>query len=173
MAEIAVQEQTIWPQAYNSSSPLRLEPQAVKETRAEQQQSAEYTDREGAELERYLPCHYFDYTIGTSFGGYVPLIAVYLVTVFSNQANMISLIAIMLSRLRMNVEECLEEFQTMLDNVWSQRRTFSIRSYTFMPREKYSHEALERALKDMVKRKNPDGNKDATFRQQNEDMCRW
>ena len=86
---------------------------------------------------------------------------------------MISLIAIMLSRLRMNVEECLDEFQTLLDNVWSQHQTFSIRSYTFWPREKYSHEALELALKDMVKRKNPDGNEDATFRQQNEDMCRW
>ena len=84
MVEIAVQEQNIWPQAYSSSSSLRLKPHAVKETKGKEQQSAGYIDKEGAELARYLPCQYFDYTIGTSFGGYVQLTDVCLVTVPSH-----------------------------------------------------------------------------------------
>ena len=77
---------------------------------------------------------------------------------------MISLIATMLSRLRMNIEECLEDFQTLLDNVWSKRRFFYIRPLTPWTGEKYSYGTLELALKDMVKRRTPDG-ENATFRQ--------
>ena len=75
IAEIAVQEQTTWPQAYSSASPLYLEPQTFSE-RGVQHQATDYSNEEGTRLARYLPCHYFDYTIGTSFGGYVHLNAV-------------------------------------------------------------------------------------------------
>ena len=85
---------------------------------------------------------------------------------------MISLIATMLSRLRMNIEECLEDFQTLLDTVWSKPRFFYIRPLTSWTGEKYSHRTLELALKDMVKRRTPDG-ENATFRQQNQGTCRW
>ena len=79
----------------------------------------------------------------------------------------------MLSRLRMNVEECLEDFQTLLDKVWSQRRFFHSRSPTFWLREKYANGTLEHAIKDMVERRSPDGNENTTLGQQNEDICRW
>ena len=83
MAEIALQEQTIWPQAYSSASPLHLEPQTLKALRGKQQQRQVQLQQtaEGAEPSRYLPCHYFDYTVGTGFGGYVHLFAIYLVIV--------------------------------------------------------------------------------------------
>ena len=79
----------------------------------------------------------------------------------------------MLSRLRMSVDQCLDEFQNLIDIVWGPRRTFSIRTAPFYPREKYDYKMLERGLKDMVGRRLPDGNGDAAFRQQNEDACRW
>ncbi|KAF8853923.1 FabD/lysophospholipase-like protein, partial [Acephala macrosclerotiorum] len=48
--------------------------------------------------ECFLPCHYFDYIGGTSTGG---------------------LNAIMLGRLRMSVEECLDQYPRMAENVFS------------------------------------------------------
>lgn len=83
MAEIALQEQTIQPQAFSSAFPLHLEPHAVEQPSGKQQQrqmQMEHT-AEGAESSRYLPCHYFDYTVGTGFGGYVHLFAIDLVDV--------------------------------------------------------------------------------------------
>ncbi len=47
--------------------------------------------------QKYLPCHYFDYIGGTSTG---------------------SLIAIMLGRLKMSVDEAMEEYQEMSKNVF-------------------------------------------------------
>ena len=44
----------------------------------------------------YLPCHYFDYIAGTSFGG---------------------LIAIMVGMLGMGVDECIDEFKTLRDSI--------------------------------------------------------
>ncbi|OCK91990.1 uncharacterized protein K441DRAFT_463573, partial [Cenococcum geophilum 1.58] len=45
----------------------------------------------------YLPCHYFDYIFGTSTGG---------------------LNAIMLGRLRMSVDECIEKYPEMAKNIF-------------------------------------------------------
>ena len=75
MVEIAAQEQTTEPRAYSSASPLDLQPRAVQQTKEEQQQqlkskeTVEHTGNQDSEISRYLPCHYFDYTIGTFFGG--------------------------------------------------------------------------------------------------------
>ena len=86
----------------------------------------------------------------------------------------------MLGRLRLTVAECLEDFLILLDKVWSHPRIFSIRA-PILSRvglksslgDKYDYKVLERELKDLVKRRGPDGNEDTTFRQQNEDTCRW
>ena len=87
MAEIAFQEQKAWPQASSSASPLPLEPQIIQQQRQEQQEqqwqlqpTAEDKKKEGLKLSCYLPCHYFDYTIGTNFGGYVHLTNVHVIT---------------------------------------------------------------------------------------------
>ena len=75
----------------------------------------------------------------------------------------------MLSRLRMNVEETLEEFQTLLDSIWSLER-FHTRLY--LPIH-YDYKVLEREIKNIVSRKVPDANADTTFKQHNDDTSRW
>ena len=79
----------------------------------------------------------------------------------------------MLSRLRMSVDQCLDELEYFVDIVWGQRRIFNIRIPSLSSRDEYDYTILERGLKDMVGRRHPDGNCDAAFRQQNEDTCRW
>ena len=75
MAEVAVQEQTIEPKAYSSAVPLTLKPRAVRHPEEELQQqlrlreTTEHIEHQDTELSRYLPCHYFDYTISTGYGG--------------------------------------------------------------------------------------------------------
>ncbi|KAL9063876.1 MAG: hypothetical protein Q9161_009226 [Pseudevernia consocians] len=78
----------------------------------------------------------------------------------------------MLSHLRMSADECFDEFQNLLRNVWGQPRLFNLRARRFWPRDKYDYRILMRELKDLVKRKSRNGNQDETFRQQNEDRCR-
>ena len=73
----------------------------------------------------------------------------------------------------MSVDECFDEFQSLLRNVWGQPRIFNLRARTFWPRDKYDYRILIRELKDLVQRKSPNGNQDETFRQHNEDWCRW
>ena len=72
MAEIAVQEQSVWPQAHSSASPLTLGPQTAGKLKNWTPQPA--TDIVGIEdapqkLPCYLPCHYFDYIAGSGLGG--------------------------------------------------------------------------------------------------------
>lgn len=73
--------------------------------------------------EDLLPCHYFDFMYGTSTGG---------------------LIAIMLGRLRMRIEECLESYRLVGDKLFGHRRSI-------LPlATKYHHEPLEEAVQDIV-----------------------
>lgn len=81
---------------------------------------------EGEELgdeDDLLPCHYFDFMYGTSTGG---------------------LIAIMLGRLRMRIEECLDAYRMVGDRLFGQRRS-AIPLTT-----KYKHEPLEEAVQQVV-----------------------
>ncbi len=70
----------------------------------------------------YLPCHYFDYISGTSTGG---------------------LIAIMLGRLRMNVDDCIEEYERLSARVFQKPSSRLKRSLT-----NYNKEAKWRVMKD-------------------------
>ena len=70
----------------------------------------------------YLPCHYFDYISGTSTGG---------------------LIAIMLGRLRMNVDDCIEEYEHLSARVFQKPSSRLKRSLT-----NYNKEAKWRVMKD-------------------------
>ncbi|GAB7352255.1 hypothetical protein MBLNU459_g2722t1 [Dothideomycetes sp. NU459] len=71
-----------------------------------------------------LPCHYFDFMYGTSTGG---------------------LIAVMLGRLRMTVDEALDKYRLVGDELFGHRRSV-------MPlATKYHHEPLEKAVQDIVR----------------------
>ncbi|CAD6444280.1 5eb779df-f889-406e-96ec-73632c2f676e [Sclerotinia trifoliorum] len=81
---------------------------------------------------KFLPVHYFDYVAGTSTGG---------------------LIAIMLSRLRMNIDDCIREYQDFGEKIFGQPRKLSMRGPIPWNREKYDHRKLEEVIKDVVKRR--------------------
>lgn len=82
----------------------------------------------------WLPCHYFDYMAGTSTGG---------------------LISIMLGRLRMSIDDCITEYENLGPKVFAHPRRFHFRSPLFWPREKYDHRSLEKAIKEVIKRRSP------------------
>jgi len=81
---------------------------------------------------QFLPVNYFEYICGTSTGG---------------------LVAIMLSRLRMSVDDCLTEYETLSEQVLGKPRYFSMRGPVPWFRAKYSAANLENAVKMMVQRK--------------------
>ncbi|KAI9649163.1 hypothetical protein NHQ30_001730 [Ciborinia camelliae] len=81
---------------------------------------------------QFLPVHYFDYIAGTSTGG---------------------LIAIMLSRLRMNIDDCIQEYENLGQRIFGQPRKFSMRGPIPWNQEKYDHHKLEEVVKDVVRRR--------------------
>jgi len=63
----------------------------------------------------------------------------------------IRIIALMLGRLRMSTNECIDAYLEMSKTVFGQTQGFT-------HREKFSPEALEQAIQDIVKRKTGDEN---------------
>ncbi|KAI0016706.1 FabD/lysophospholipase-like protein [Xylariomycetidae sp. FL0641] len=80
----------------------------------------------------FLPCHYFDYVGGTSTGG---------------------LIAILLSRFRMTVEDCIQEYENMAGKVFKSPRPVHRMNAFVLPINKYSRDSLERVLRTVIKRR--------------------
>lgn len=80
----------------------------------------------------WLPCHYFDYMAGTSTGG---------------------LISIMLGRLRMSIDDCIVEYETLGPKVFAHPRWFHLRTPLFWPRDKYDHRSLEKAIRGVIDRR--------------------
>ena len=75
------------------------------------------------------PCDHFDMICGTSTGG---------------------LIAIMLGRLRMSVEDCIKEYEALSANVFVQQQHRI--SWKGKLRGRFDHEALEEGIKDLLRR---------------------
>ncbi|MCJ1394320.1 hypothetical protein MMC18_007198 [Xylographa bjoerkii] len=82
----------------------------------------------------FLPCHYFDYIAGTSTGG---------------------LIGIMLGRLRMNIDDCITDYESLGNEVFGHSRWVHLRSPLFWPRDKYNHKTLEKVIHGVVNRRVP------------------
>lgn len=82
----------------------------------------------------YYPCHYIDYMAGTSTGG---------------------LIAIMLSRLRMDVDDTIEEFKRLASTIFGNPRKFSIRGPILWPRPKHDYRILEIAVRELLNKRLP------------------
>ncbi|ERF73763.1 hypothetical protein EPUS_08561 [Endocarpon pusillum Z07020] len=74
---------------------------------------------------QFYPCHYFDYIAGTSTGG---------------------LSAIMLSRLRMSIDEALTQYTEFGNSVFGQPRWFHERSLSYLPRAKYPSRKVRGAI---------------------------
>lgn len=85
---------------------------------------------------------------------------------------MISLIAIMLGRLSMTIEECIDTYEILADRIFGNPRLFHIRRPPWIPRDKYDHQPLEEVIREIVRERSPWGKTNTLFRQPNEDMCR-
>ncbi|KAL6712759.1 hypothetical protein ACLMJK_009697 [Lecanora helva] len=112
--------------AESSYHPLSSNPEHIMGTRVPQ--------RENRQASKWLPCHYFDYMAGTSTGG---------------------LIAIMLGRLRMNIDDCISDYETLGGQVFGHSRWFHLRSPLWWPRDKYNHEVLKQVVMNVVKERAP------------------
>ena len=117
--------------AESSYHPLSWNPLYATDSRTDGQADPESRHAESA---RWLPCHYFDYIAGTSTGG---------------------LIGIMLGRLRMNIDDCVSDYEKLGGKVFGRSRLFHLRSPLWFPRDKYNHHNLEHAVKEVVSQRIP------------------
>src|ERR1700760_999716 len=63
------------------------------------------------------------------------------------------LIAVMLGRLRMSVNDCIAEYKALCETVFGHRRLASIKGPFPWPRDKYDDRALQKAIDDVVMRR--------------------
>lgn len=117
-----------------TSSYHPLPPNPTIATDQEDPESLSNTEHHISESARWLPCHYFDYVAGTSTGG---------------------LIAIMLGRLRMNIDDCISDYETLGAKVFAHSRWAHLRSPLFWPRDKYNHRTLEDVVNQVVQDRVP------------------
>ncbi|KAL8647250.1 MAG: hypothetical protein Q9210_005670 [Variospora velana] len=75
----------------------------------------------------FLPCHYFDYAAGTSTGG---------------------LISIMLSRLRMTVDDCISEYKAFGQKIFGSPRPLAFGAILW---HKFNHKTLDEVLQSVTR----------------------
>lgn len=80
-----------------------------------------------------------------------------------------SIIAIMLGRLSMTVDECLEAYENLAGKVFGHPRLLHMRNCLW-PKDKYNCRILESVIEEIVRQR--EGSGSATFPQSNETMCR-
>ena len=67
-----------------------------------------------------------------------------------------SLISIMIGRLRMNIDDCINDYETLGARVFGRSRWFSVRMCPFFWfRDKYDHKVLEKVIQDVVRERAP------------------
>ena len=66
----------------------------------------------------------------------------------------------MLGRLRMNIDDCIKDYETLGEKVFGHSRWFHLRSPLFWIRDKYDHRVLEDVVREVVRKRVP---KVATF----------
>lgn len=138
--------------APNSVFPLKPRPRSRVQVLTNRRRNAQGTNEQWKPLDNYLPCHYFDYVAGTSTGG---------------------LISIMLGRLSMTVDECLEAYEVLSERVFGNPRWLHFQNaLIFNPRDKYNPRELEKVICEIIKQRDPQGRSSAILQQPNEDMCR-
>ncbi|KAL8861451.1 MAG: hypothetical protein Q9178_002325 [Gyalolechia marmorata] len=96
----------------------------------------------------FLPCHYFDYAVGTSTGG---------------------LISIMLSRLRMTVDDCINEYKTLGQKVFGNPRPLVFGALVW---HKFNYQVLEDVIKSVTRRHSEKSEVDILQFPSDEDLCR-
>ena len=91
------------------------------------------------------PCEYFDMIGGTSTGGYVFL---NLRGTAKKITDSLRLIAIMLGRLQMDIDQCINAYISMFDRVFQKKRhRITIRGKV---QDRFDTQELEKAIKEIV-----------------------
>ena len=72
----------------------------------------------------------------------------------------------------MSTDECIEEYEQLGGRIFGHPRRFHRRNTRIVPREKYDHLELEKAIKDIVKKRSPLQDHGTMFRQPDDMMCR-
>lgn len=96
----------------------------------------------------FLPCHYFDYAAGTSTGG---------------------LISIMLSRLRMTVDDCITEYKTLGQKVFGNPRPLAFGAIMW---HKFDHRVLRDVIQTVTTRHKEKSEEYELDFPSDEDLCR-
>ena len=96
----------------------------------------------------FLPCHYFDYAAGTSTGG---------------------LISIMLSRLRMTVDDCISEYKKFGQKIFGSPRPLAFGAILW---HKFNHKTLDEVLQSVTKRHSERNEEYELNFPSDEDLCR-
>ncbi|KAL8907085.1 MAG: hypothetical protein Q9207_001626 [Kuettlingeria erythrocarpa] len=96
----------------------------------------------------FLPCHYFDYAAGTSTGG---------------------LISIMLSRLRMSVDDCISEYKTLGQKIFGSPRPLAFGAVMW---HKFDARVLEEVIHSVTARHSERSEVDELDFPSDEDLCR-
>lgn len=119
-----------YPEDPATSSYHPLHPAPVLATDDEVRRLSEIHVAHATKTSAWLPCHYFDYMAGTSTGG---------------------LISIMLGRLRMNIDDCITDYEMLGAKVFAHCRWCHLRALPlWWPREKYNHEILQEVVEEVV-----------------------
>lgn len=61
----------------------------------------------------------------------------------------------MLGRLRMNVDDCIRDYEQFGEKVFGHPRLFHLRSPLFWVRDKYDHKILEKVIKEVIENRVP------------------
>ncbi|TGO46071.1 hypothetical protein BOTNAR_0616g00060 [Botryotinia narcissicola] len=135
-----------------------------------QQGQGSITNSRKSRSAQFLPVHYFDY-IGMRCSYYI--YQQWPSDIFTAGTSSGGLSAIMLSRLRMNSDDCIQEYENLGENIFGQPRKLSMRGPIPWNREKYDHRKLEQSIKDVVKRRDwkEDQIADSMY-PSNKDRCR-
>jgi hypothetical protein len=96
-----------------------------------------------------LACHYFSFMFGTSTGGYVQTRRRTCVGEKEGSDVNISIIAIMLGRLRMSIKDCIDTYCDLGGEVFGKKQPFH-----FLGQNKYDCTKLERIIREVVRRNN-------------------
>jgi hypothetical protein len=139
---------SFWPQAfpdYVTQGPFKKD-----ETQEQKEAQENHQDMcDGLRDERkFLPCHYFDYICGSSTGRYA-----YNILLSRMYLTASSLIAIMLGRFRMTVQDCLNEYENMSHKIFGSPRLISQRNIGIVPWPKYNSSAMKKAFKEVTNRR--------------------
>lgn len=73
-----------------------------------------------------------------------------------------SLIAIMLTRFRMSVDDCMEEYHKLAGDVFGHPRKLHMINTVIIPRHKYNEKVLETAIKKVARHRSEATSREAT-----------